>query len=160
MKDPVVKDPAGKVRTTSTHWGPGIAQVEEGVLKSVGPHPDDPDPSPINDNIASSLYGRARVTRPAVRKSYLENGPTITGNDSAESSYKRGEEPFVEVSWDKALELITDELNRVRDNLGNEAIYGGSYGWASAGRFLHAQSQLKQFLNACGGFVRSEGNYI
>ena len=31
---------------------------------------------------------------------------------------------------------------------GNEAIYGGSYGWASAGRFHHAQSQLHRFLNS------------
>jgi biotin/methionine sulfoxide reductase len=154
-----VKDSAGNYKTTSTHWGPGIPVVENGVLKSVDAHPDDPDPSPINDNIASSLYGKARVTRPAVRKSYLENGPTTSGNDTNKQSYKRGEEPFVEVSWDKALELIADELNRVRDNFGNEAIYGGSYGWASAGRFHHAQSQLNRFLNTCGGFVRSEGNY-
>lgn len=154
------------VHTTSTHWGAGIAEVEGGVLKSVGSHPDDPEPSQIHNNIASSLYGKARVLRPAVRKSYLENGPITSDSDTAEpinnsSKYrnKRGEEPFVEVSWDKALELITDELNRVRNNFGNEAIYGGSYGWASAGRFHHAQSQLKRFLNTCGGFVRSEGNY-
>ena len=154
-----MKDSTGKYKTTSTHWGPGISVVENGVLKSVDAHPDDPDPSPINDNIASSLYGKARITRPAVRKSYLENGPATSEDDSNKQSYKRGEEPFIEVSWDKALELITDELNRVRDNFGNEAIYGGSYGWASAGRFHHAQSQLKRFLNTCGGFVRSEGNY-
>ena len=47
-----VKDCGGKYKTTSTHWGPGIPVVENGVLKSVGAHPDDPDPSPINDNIA------------------------------------------------------------------------------------------------------------
>ncbi|MEM8627734.1 MAG: molybdopterin-dependent oxidoreductase, partial [Pseudomonadota bacterium] len=38
-------------------------------------------------------------------------------------------------------------------------IFGGSYGWSSAGRFHHAQSQLKRFLNAAGGFVRAQGNY-
>ena len=145
-----------KFQTTSAHWGPGIAEIHEGILKSVTSHPDDPDPSPINDNIASSLYGKARVLRPAVRKSYLKNGPQSTHNTS---QHKRGEEPFVEVSWDTALDLIAAELNRVRNEYGNEAIYGGSYGWASAGRFHHAQSQLKRFLNTCGGFIRSEGNY-
>ena len=48
---------------------------------------------------------------------------------------------------------------RIRTTHGNEAIFAGSYGWASAGRFHHAQSQLKRFLNAAGGFVRSKGNY-
>jgi len=153
-----VKHSTHRFQTTAAHWGAGIAKIESGILKSVDDHPDDPDPSPINRNIASSLYGKARVLRPAVRKSYLENGPLRSGTAS-KGHHNRGEEPFVEVSWDKAFELITNELNRVRGDFGNEAIYGGSYGWASAGRFHHAQSQLKRFLNACGGFVRSEGNY-
>src|SRR5438874_1262592 len=42
---------------------------------------------------------------------------------------------------------------------GAEAVYGGSYGWSSAGRFHHAQSQLHRFLNALGGYVRSVGSY-
>ena len=47
----------------------------------------------------------------------------------------------------------------MRGTFGNEAIFAGSYGWASAGRTHHAQSLLKRFLNTQGGFVRSEGNY-
>ncbi|MEM7056666.1 MAG: molybdopterin-dependent oxidoreductase [Pseudomonadota bacterium] len=137
---------------TANHWGTGLLQIRDGRIDAVKPHPDDPNPSPINENIPDGIHGRARVRRPAVRKSYLDNGPEAwTG--------ERGREPFVEVSWDTALNLITRELNRVRLNFGNEAIFGGSYGWSSAGRFHHAQSQLKRFLNTCGGFVRSEGNY-
>src|SRR5204862_8325860 len=37
--------------------------------------------------------------------------------------------------------------------------YGGSYGWSSAGRFHHAQSQLHRFLNCLGGFTRSVNSY-
>jgi biotin/methionine sulfoxide reductase len=33
------------------------------------------------------------------------------------------------------------------------AIFGGSYGWGSAGRFHHPQSQLHRFLNCIGGYV-------
>ena len=37
---------------------------------------------------------------------------------------------------------------------------GGSYGWSSAGRFHHAQSQVHRFLNtAFGGYVRSVNSY-
>ncbi len=40
------------------------------------------------------------------------------------------------------------------------AIFGGSYGWSSAGRFHHAQSQIHRFLNtALGGYVRSVNSY-
>ena len=45
------------------------------------------------------------------------------------------------------------------DAHGNGAIYAGSYGWASAGRFHHAPSQLKRFLNCIGGFTNSVFTY-
>ena len=141
-----------KSRLTANHWGAGVSLFENGELKGVGPHKGDNDPSRINENIVSSLTGRARVLKPAVRKGYLEHGPL-------EQHRKRGEEQFVEVSWDQALVLIANEVNRVRHDYGNKAIFAGSYGWASAGRMHHAQSQLKRFLNCTGGFVRSQGNY-
>jgi len=42
---------------------------------------------------------------------------------------------------------------------GPDGVFGGSYGWASAGRFHHAQSQLHRFLNCLGGYVRSVNTY-
>ncbi|MEM9783904.1 MAG: molybdopterin-dependent oxidoreductase [Pseudomonadota bacterium] len=132
---------------TASHWGAGIAVVENGRVVAVEPHPDDPDPSAINGNIAGSLNGRARVLRPAVRRGWL-SGEGVRGRDS-----------FVQVGWDDALDLLAADMTRVRRAHGNGAIFAGSYGWSSAGRFHHAQSQLKRFLNAHGGFVRSEGNY-
>ena len=54
---------------------------------------------------------------------------------------------------------MAGELGRVKRDIGNQAIFGGSYGWASAGRFHHAQSQLRRFLNSIGGFVRHENDY-
>lgn len=139
-------------RVTANHWGPGIVRIENGRIVDVGPHPDDREPSPINKNIAGSLNGAARVLRPAVRKSWLEHGPTARIGE-------RGREPFVEISWDQAFDLLAKELVRIRTTYGNEALFAGTYGWSSAGRFHHAQSQLKRFLNTQGGFVRSEGNY-
>ncbi|UTW12007.1 molybdopterin-dependent oxidoreductase [Marinobacterium rhizophilum] len=139
-------------KITSSHWGTGVAEVENGQLVGVKAHPLDPDPSRINENYLDSIDGPARILRPAVRKGYLESGPVRGGN-------KRGKEAFVEVSWETAIELAARALDSTRKNHGNESIFGGSYGWGSAGRFHHAQSQLKRFLNCAGGFVRSEGNY-
>lgn len=140
----------GETKLTVSHWGVGLAEVENGQLRAVKGHPDDPSPSDINDNIPGSLHGRARILRPAVRESWLAGTP---------GAVPRGQDGFVEVSWDRALDLVAAELTRVRNTHGNKGIFAGSYGWASAGRFHHAQSQLKRFLNTQGGFLRSEGNY-
>lgn len=144
--------PEDKTYLTASHWGPGVARVADGRVADVAPHPDDPAPSAINSNIADSLTGAARVLRPAIREAWLD--PGARGKNP-----ERGRGAFVEVSWGQALDCIQAELTRIRRHHGNKAIFAGSYGWASAGRFHHAQSQLKRFLNTQGGFVRSEGNY-
>ena len=87
-----------------------------------------------------------------VRKSWLDGGPG-TRTDL------RGADAFVEISWAEANRLVATELNRVRHTHGNQSIFAGSYGWASAGRFHHAQSQLKRFLNCIGGFTSSKFTY-
>lgn len=137
---------------TSTHWGTYRVDVEDGRVTALRGFEQDPDPSPIGPGIVDVLEGPARIMAPIVRKSWLEGGPgTETG--------KRGSDDFVEVSWDDANRLVARELDRVRRSHGNRAIYAGSYGWASAGRFHHAQSQLKRFLNCIGGFTSSKNTY-
>jgi biotin/methionine sulfoxide reductase len=137
--------------THSTHWGAFTGEFAEGVLR-VAPHPEDPDPSALLGNIPAVVGHPARVLRPAVRRGWWENGP---GPDE-----RRGSDEFVEVEWDEVLDRLAAELARVRDGHGPAAVYGGSYGWASAGRFHHAQSQLHRFLNiAVGGFTRKVGTY-
>jgi len=86
-----------------------------------------------------------------VRRGWLERGP---GPDT-----RRSRDEFVSISWSRALDLVAAELQRVYADLGPRAIFGGSYGWASAGRFHDAQSQIHRFLNLAGGYVRSVGSY-
>lgn len=90
--------------------------------------------------------------RPAIRESWFRDGP-------GSNTDRRGQEPFVEVEWEVALDLLASELDRVRTQFGNQAIFGGSYGWASAGRFHHAQSQIHRFLNSVGGYTYSVDDY-
>lgn len=147
-------------KLTASHWGVGVATIEEGQITDITGHGDDPCPSPINANIPSSLHGDARVRCPAVRASWLLSkraGKQDKSQDQKQTA--RGKDSFVEVSWDEVLDLISEEVTRIKHTHGNQAIFAGSYGWSSAGRFHHAQSQLKRFLNTNGGFVRSEGNY-
>lgn len=139
------------VTPSTSHWGAFSAGLDADGRLQVNPHPSDPSPSPLLGNLPGSLRHPTRVAAPAIRRGWLEHGP---GPDRA-----RGRDEFVEVEWDEALDLLATELRRVRDGFGNEAIFGGSYGWASAGRFHHAQSQLHRFLNAFGGFTSSRNTY-
>lgn len=130
-----------------THWGAYRPRLEDGRLAGLEGWSEDPDPSPIGQSIASAVDDQLRIRQPMVRAGWLSHGPA--------SRERRGAEPFVPVSWELAADLVAGEIARVRADHGNQAIFGGSYGWASAGRFHHAQSQLHRFLNVCGGFTRS-----
>ena len=88
---------------TLAHWG--VYEVEyDAAGKAVHLHPfaKDPDPSPIGLHMLSDEVARLRVRRPAVRKSWLEHGPGAFPE-------RRGAEPFVEVPWDEALDLVAGE---------------------------------------------------
>src|SRR5689334_12715804 len=133
-----------------THWGAFEAVSDGERLTQVRPWRGDPEPMPQIGNVASAQHHPARIAVPHVRKGWLDRGPGAPG---------RGDEPFVPVPWDAALDMLAAELRRVYTEFGPEAVYGGSYGWASAGRFHHAQSQLHRFLNCLGGYVRHVNSY-
>ncbi|MCW2087978.1 UNVERIFIED_ORG: biotin/methionine sulfoxide reductase [Rhodococcus erythropolis] len=138
-------------RQHMSHWGMFTAESVAGEVTAVHPYEGDANPSPMLGNLAGSVRSRARVSGPAVRRGWLENGPG--------PSDRRGADEFVSVSWDELTELLSRELRRVVDAHGNNAIFGGSYGWASAGRFHHAQSQVHRFLNQLGGYTKSVHSY-
>ncbi|WP_166999388.1 molybdopterin-dependent oxidoreductase [Paramicrobacterium fandaimingii] len=133
---------------TASHWGSYLLSARDGEIVDVNPVPEDQDPSRIGENYRGMLRHGMRITSPAIRRGWLEG-----------RREGRGAEEFVEVSWDEAVGYISSELERVRTDFGNEAIFGGSYGWGSAGRFHHAQSQVHRFLNSIGGYTRSFNTY-
>lgn len=136
----------------SSHWGAFVARVRDGTVVETIPVPDDPEPSELVSAIPDALTSRARVQAPAVRRSWLEGGPGA-GREL------RGRDTWVEVGWDHALDLVAAELTRVRRDHGSASIFGGSYGWSSAGRFHHAKTQVGRFLHCFGGCTGQIGNY-
>ena len=141
-----------KLVPATTHWGNFLIETDGQNLLAVHHYDEDETPSEIGQALLDSRNSSHRIARPAVRKSYLEHG--IDADRS-----RRGKEGFVQVSWDEALDLAAAALKRTRNEFGNAAIYGGSYGWASAGRFHHAQSQLHRFLKKFGGYTESDRTY-
>ena len=141
-----------KVSLNSSHWGVFDPIVEEGRVVDARPFARDPDPSPIISSIPDAVHHRCRVTEPAVREGWLKYGPR-RGHEG------RGKDRYVPVTWDRALDLVAGELARVISVHGNQSIFGGSYGWSSAGRFHHAKSQLQRFLVRIGGFTDARDTY-
>jgi len=129
------------------HWGAFNALVENGRVVGCEPFAKDPAPSPMLNAIPEMVHSPLRIARPAVREGWREGKPR-TGHDR-----------FREVSWNEALDLVAGELTRVRRDHGDAAIFGGSYGWSSAGRLHHARTLVRRFLFLGGGCVDQAGNY-
>src|SRR5690606_303473 len=126
-----------------SHWGAFTAVVENGRLVRCEPFGKDPTPSAIIHSMPEMVHSPLRITRPAIREGWLKHRDTT----------QRGRDRYIEVEWDQALKLVAEELQRVRSTAGDAAIFGGSYGWSSAGRLHHARTQTHRFLNAGGGFT-------
>ncbi len=134
-----------------SHWGAFLAEVKDGRIVGVRPFERDPDPSSLIEAVPAAVYSQTRIAQPMVREGWLKDG--------LGSGAGRGREPFVAVSWERALDLVSGELLRVKRDYGHAAIMAGSQGWGSAGIFHEARGQLRRFLAAAGGFVDQTSNY-
>ncbi len=135
----------------SSHWGAYSAVVEGDRLVGTIPFPGDPAPPALIGAMPEAVHSPVRIDRPYVRKGWLRG-------DRAGGTF-RGGEAFVPIPWDEATRLVAGELARVRDTHGPASIFGGSYGWSSAGRFHHARSQLHRLLASAGGYTAQITNY-
>ena len=92
---------------TVMHWGTWQVESREGEIVAVKPVPWDKTPSRIGQSLPAAVPSQTRIRRPAVRAGYLLLGPA--------SRVGRGKEPFVEVSWEVALDLLARELREQAD---------------------------------------------
>ncbi len=134
------------------HWGAFYGIVKDGRAVEFRPWSGDPAPSPQLPGVLDSLYSPSRIRYPMVHRAWLEKGPGADPDG-------RGSGDFVRVSWDKAIELVADELVRVRKKYGQQAVFAGSYGWKSPGRIHNCQTLLRRMLNLTGSYTNSSGDY-
>lgn len=134
---------------TAARWGTYRVEGTRGA-PSLAPDARDPHPARIGGGWLDAMQNtQTRIARPSIREGWLK------GRDR----HRSGDAAFVELPWDEALDILGAELARVTTTYGNRAIFAGSYGWASAGRFDHAQSQLRRFLNTIGGYTGAADTY-
>ena len=106
-----------KLTSLGTHFGPYRIESRDNEVVAVHGHELDPSPSAIGQ--AYLHRSELRVLRPAVRRSWLEGGPGTRGD-------LRGKDPFIQVEWDQAIALASDELKRIRTSHGPQALFAGS----------------------------------
>ncbi len=140
-----------QISPSAAHWGAFNAVVRDGKLSETRPFAGDPAPPPLLGAMPAAVHSPLRIDRPYVRKGWL--------NGDRQGGTPRGAEPFVPLSWDAATRLVAGEVARVRDTNGPASLFGGSYGWSSAGRFHHARSQLHRLLASAGGYTAQLTNY-
>ena len=141
-----------KTFSTATHWGAYNVETESEKIVSMHPFSADPDPSEIGLGMPQAIHDSIRIETPMIRKGWLDKKAGLRSNS-------RGSGPYISVSWEIASEIAAKEIDITRKTYGNNSIFAGSYGWASAGRFHHANSQLHRFMAMAGGYVFSKNTY-
>lgn len=153
MTESISKKPSQDFRegTSVTHWGVVKTTVVDGKISKIEPIPEDRRPSPNLKALAELPYAPSRIRYPMVRESYLKEG--IASRD------RRGEDKWIRVSWEEALDLIASELKRVYSEYGPSAIFGQSYGWKSPGTVNSASTLQRRLLSLSGGYVSGVNSY-
>ncbi|MBK5145263.1 trimethylamine-N-oxide reductase TorA [Budviciaceae bacterium BWR-B9] len=137
---------------TAAHWGAFEAIVENGKMVGVQPVSDDPYPNELITMAPYQVHAKNRIKYPMVRKSWLEHGP-------GSHPELRGNDEWVRVSWDKALDLVSGQISRLQKEFGPQSIYAGSYGWKSVGMLHNSRTLLQRLMNLSGGFLGYAGDY-
>ena len=130
---------------TAAHWGPLGVVVQDGKVVKSGPAIEPVVPNELQSVVADQLYSETRVKYPMVRKGFL-------ANPGKSDTTMRGRDEWVRVSWDEALDLVHNQLKRVREQYGATGIFAGSYGWFSCGSLHASRTLLRRYMNATGGF--------
>lgn len=144
-------NPAIKTVLTAAHWGPMLVDTDgEKVLASRGALPTR-HPNSLQTVVQDQVHSETRVRYPMVRKGFLASPSNPQG--------VRGQDEFVRVSWDDALELIHRQHKRIRDTYGPSSIFAGSYGWRSNGVLHKAATLLQRYMSLAGGYTGHLGDY-
>ena len=123
---------------------PNYALVKDGVVvrqKTDDSHDDSPD-YPLQRGCARGrsqrhqCFGADRIKYPMKRKNWEPGGG---------KKELRGQDEWVRISWDEALDIVSSEIERIKEKYGNE------------GLFSPGGSEIQRVLTLYGGFVSSTG---
>ncbi|NLS13421.1 trimethylamine-N-oxide reductase TorA [Vibrio sp. SM6] len=141
----------GAWRTTGSHWGAFRARVGGGEVIEVVPFSHDKHPTHMLEGIKGLIYNPSRVRYPMVRLDWLKR------NEGWQTT--RGDNRFVRVTWEQALDLFYSELERVQKTYGPSGLLAGQTGWRQTGQFHSCTTHMQRALAMHGTFVKKIGDY-
>ena len=146
-----VADSSGspEILLTSCHdTGPFIAHVKDGRwFKSSPLEPN----LPIGHNgmaVRNRVYSADRIRYPMKRADFDVNN---------RNTQNRGKLNFVRISWDEAITLVANEIQRVKDTYGPSAFYTSMGGHTWRGSMGNGHGWKSRFFSLLGGFTNRVG---
>ncbi|WP_087022683.1 trimethylamine-N-oxide reductase TorA [Thaumasiovibrio subtropicus] len=141
----------GTWKTSGSHFGAFRARVYAGKVQEIEPLAFDKHPTDMINGIKGVIYNPSRVRYPMVRLNWLKK--------HRYSSDTRGDNRFVRVTWDEALDLFYRELEYVQTNFGPWALHAGQTGWRQTGQFHSCTSHMQRAVGMHGHFLTKVGDY-
>jgi len=143
--------PVVKVLTSADTHGPMKVEVTDGVITRIMPYDVAIAPA-YQLAYRRRVYSPDRIKYPMKRVGWSPGGQSSIAN--------RGKGEFVRISWDEAINLLVQELNRIKSTYGPSALCGFNIaGWASAGNFHAKGTQAGRLFGPWGGYTYTVGNY-
>ncbi|MDF2152455.1 trimethylamine-N-oxide reductase TorA [Vibrio sp. CAU 1672] len=141
----------GTWKVSGSHWGAFRAHIYAGKVQEIKPLELDKNPTEMLNGIKGIIYSPSRVRYPMVRLDWLKKHKY-----SAET---RGNNRFIRVTWDEALDLFYRELERVQKEYGPWALHAGQTGWNQTGSFNNCTAHMQRAVGMHGNFITKVGDY-
>ncbi len=139
-------------KVTGSHWGAIRARVVGDRLVDVKPFEFDQHPTEMINGIPGVLYSSSRIRYPMVRLDWYKKR-------HLSDTKQRGDNRFVRVSWDEALDLLYAELERIQTDYGPWALHTGNVGWRSVGQVHSCGNHMLRAIGMHGNSVGTAGDY-
>ncbi|CAH8214799.1 trimethylamine N-oxide reductase 1 [Vibrio aestuarianus] len=141
----------GTWKVSGSHWGAFRAHIYAGKVQEIKPLESDTHPTDMLNGIKGIIYSPSRVRYPMVRLDWLKKHKY-----SAET---RGNNRFIRVTWDEALDLFYRELERIQKDYGPWALHAGQTGWNQTGSFHNCTAMMQRGVGMHGNFISKVGDY-
>ncbi|MEF1295797.1 trimethylamine-N-oxide reductase TorA, partial [Vibrio parahaemolyticus] len=120
-------------------------------VQEIKPLELDKNPTEMLNGIKGIIYSPSRVRYPMVRLDWLKKHKY--------SADTRGNNRFIRVTWDEALDLFYRELERVQKEYGPWALHAGQTGWNQTGSFNNCTAHMQRAVGMHGNFITKVGDY-
>ncbi|WP_261815482.1 trimethylamine-N-oxide reductase TorA [Vibrio gallicus] len=141
----------GVWKTSGSHWGAFRARIWAGKVQEIKPIEVDKHPTEMLNGIKGIIYSPSRVRYPMVRLDWLKKHKY--------SGETRGNNRFVRVTWDEALDLFYRELERVQKDYGPWALHAGQTGWRQTGQMHSCNNHMQRAVGLHGYSLKKVGDY-